>query len=133
MAWAQSCTASQWSGFGLPRLYSTGKGCQAPFPILWNSTTSALPIEPKPQGPQRDAVFDPHGPPRFPLLLVDLLVHDPALGGKAALGPHLLDMDQGALAGTENIVLQGRDHDEVIFGIWSLAFTRLIFSTSSAI
>ena len=50
-------------------------------------------------------MLDPDVAPGLPAFVMNPLMHDPALGGPPALPPYLLDMDQGALAGAECVVL----------------------------
>src|SRR5271165_1571227 len=47
MACAHSCTSSQRSGLGRPRLYSIGKGRGGPCGCGRNSTTSTMPAKPR--------------------------------------------------------------------------------------
>ena len=71
--------------------------------------------------------------PRTPVCpaAVDALVHQSTFGSCAIFGPHALNMDQRALAWTEQIVLQRRHWDQRVFGgrvrWWRL---RHRFSTS---
>jgi hypothetical protein len=47
---------------------------------------------------------------------VHALVQVAPLHREPVLGPHLLDVDEGALAFAEEEVLEGRDGKEVVFG-----------------
>jgi hypothetical protein len=42
-------------------------------------------------------------------------MHDPSFGCGPIFIPNLLDMNQGALPLAKDIVLEGRDHDEIFF------------------
>ena len=71
----------------------------------------------KPKRPQRYAIFDPNVAPRFPAFIMYALVHNPAFGGAPALRPCLFDVDEGALTGTKNHVLQGRKLNQVFWAV----------------
>ena len=104
-------------GLGLAPLVLYGKGLPAVFvdPAELHHVRDADKAEP--HGAQRHAARDPGRTAGLVAFLVDFLVHDAAFGSEAALGPNLLDVDKGALPGTEDIVLQGGDHDEFVFGV----------------
>jgi hypothetical protein len=74
----------------------------------------SLPHQAEPQRTQGNAVFDPNLSPGFAVLLMNLLVHDPTFRCHEIFIPDLLYMDQGALALTKDIVLKGREHDEIV-------------------
>jgi hypothetical protein len=57
------------------------------------------------QGPDRQPTHRPHTTPTVRLAIVHPLVKQPSLGSGAVLDPDPLDMDQSALARTEQIVL----------------------------
>jgi hypothetical protein len=48
-------------------------------------------------------------------------MEDAALGGQPVFHPLLFNVDQGALTRTEQVVLQGGDHDQVVLGEQTLA------------
>jgi hypothetical protein len=69
--------------------------------------------QPQAQRPKRHAVIDQDITPGLPTFLVHVLVHNPAFGGAPAFRPRLLNVDQGALALTERVVLEGGKLNEI--------------------
>jgi len=45
-------------------------------------------------------------------------MHNPALGSKEIFAPKLLNVDQCTLPLTEHKVLQGRELNQIVFGVW---------------
>ena len=70
----------------------------------------------EPVAAQRHPCDGPDPASRLCFGRVHTLMRHPALGGSGVLGPRLLDMDQGALARAEQIVLQGGECHEIGIG-----------------
>ena len=79
-----------------------------PAPSLWKFHHIRHPHQPESERAQRKPSLDSHPGPGLPFLIMDPLVQDSALGCPTILLPHLLNVNQGALALAINKMLQGR-------------------------
>jgi hypothetical protein len=70
--------------------------------------------QPHPERPKRHPVINPDLTPDGTVFFMHMLVHDSSLRSEPVFLPYLLYMDQSTLAGTECVVLQGREHDEIV-------------------
>jgi hypothetical protein len=72
----------------------------------------------KAQGTQGQSGFDPNTVPAQMFATIHPLMHDAALSGEHIFRPDLLDMDQGALPLTEQQMLQSRERQQIVLGIY---------------
>jgi hypothetical protein len=83
----------------------------------------SLADEAQPQGAKRYSELDTDIPPRFPLFLMHVLMHEPAFGGEHALAPDLFVMDQGTLPLAKSKMLQGRKLNQIVHVVHALLIT----------